>query len=106
MPPGFADRRQPYGMEVNMRSQLPERPSLEHLKNQAKKLLSEFKAGEPEAQQRFQNFRLMNPALSQAQLVIAREYGFLSWARLKKYVDEVNCSRDEAAKKLVKVTLL
>jgi hypothetical protein len=52
-------------------SALPDRPNLRHLKDQAKDLL---KAG---------NAR----SLSDAQLKIAREYGFPSWPKLKAHVD-------------------
>jgi ankyrin repeat protein len=57
---------------------LPDRPNLRHLKNQAKDLL---KAG---------NTR----TLSDAQLQIARQYGFPSWPKLKAHVD----SLEEAGK--------
>jgi ankyrin repeat protein len=51
---------------------LPDRPDLRHLKDQAKALL---KAGHAES-------------LTQAQLNVARMYGFPSWRRLKAHVDE------------------
>src|SRR5947209_15588558 len=50
---------------------LPERPSLRHLKDQAKDLM---KAGRAES-------------LSDAQLQVARTYGFTSWPKLKSHVD-------------------
>ena len=59
-------------------SLLPVRPNLRHLKDQAKDLL---KAG---------NTR----TLSDAQLQIARQYGFPSWPKLKAHVD----SLEEAGK--------
>ena len=49
---------------------LPERPNLQHLKNQAKDLV---KAGEADS-------------LSSAQFEIARRYGFASWPKLKAHV--------------------
>ena len=52
---------------------LPDRPNLRHLKDQAKDLL---KAG---------NTR----TLSDAQLQIARQYGFPSWPKLKAHVDSL-----------------
>jgi ankyrin repeat protein len=57
---------------------LPERPNLRHLKDQAKAFL---KAGSA-------------ASLSEAQLKTARTYGFSSWARLKKYVDEKNLDQE------------
>jgi ankyrin repeat protein/uncharacterized glyoxalase superfamily protein PhnB len=81
--------------------QLPSRPSLDHLKHQAKDLLQAFQAGSPEAIQRIktshpefanateEEIRAAKFALSDAQLVIAREYGFESWPKLKTHVDAV-----------------
>src|SRR5580658_4412418 len=80
---------------------LPSRPSLDHLKHQAKDLLQAFQAGSPEAIQRIktshpefanateEEIRAAKFALSDAQLVIAREYGFESWPKLKTHVDAV-----------------
>lgn len=68
---------------------LPPRPSLEHLKKQAKRLHKAAQAGEADA------LALVGPyfgdpsliSLHHAQLVIARDYGFSSWARLKHHVE-------------------
>lgn len=68
---------------------LPERPDLEHLKNQAKALLRAFKDGDPEAVGRFKSLALragVAPRLADAQRLVAREYGFPSWAKLKAHV--------------------
>jgi Glyoxalase superfamily protein len=54
---------------------LPFRPSLEHLKKQAKVLLRELQATRPDAQ------------LADAQHQLAREYGFASWPALHAHVD-------------------
>ena len=54
---------------------LPERPSLEYLKKVAKERLRALRASEPDAQ------------LAQAQLQVAREYGFPSWRTLKAEID-------------------
>jgi hypothetical protein len=69
---------------------LPARPSLEQLRKQAKELLRDFRAGDRAAAERFREHapRLSDPeqspsvALADAQFVLAREYGFESWARL------------------------
>ncbi len=78
--------------------QLPRNPSLEHLKSQAKQLLKAHKDGSPDTLQRIRSFfpklsdatdvEIQNTAfgLQDAQLVIAREYGFASWTRLKEAV--------------------
>ncbi len=54
---------------------LPARANLEHLKNEAKARLDALRAAEPGAQ------------LSDAQFLLAREYGFASWRELKAEVD-------------------
>lgn len=79
---------------------LPERPSIEHLRHQAKDLLEDRNAA---ALQAFQRIREFHPrfsgmadreiqtaafTLSDAYLTIAREYGFASWARLNAYVNQ------------------
>jgi hypothetical protein len=57
---------------------LPARANLEHLKNEAK--------------QRLKTMRSHNSAarLSEAQLLVARGYGFPSWRKMKSYVDALN----------------
>ena len=54
---------------------LPERPSLEHLKNQARRRLRAMRSGSAA------------PRLAEAQLQVARDYGFASWRALKAFVD-------------------
>lgn len=75
---------------------LPASPDLGHLKKQAKHLLRDALAGDAEALGRFAQTlpaaRNIDPAsyslkLHDAQSVIAREYGFLSWVELKHYVE-------------------
>lgn len=77
---------------------LPARPNLDHLKRQAKDLLNDQRAGEPSALQRIREFhprfhgladgaiRASAYSLSDAQLTIAREYGFASWVRLTNHL--------------------
>jgi ankyrin repeat protein len=84
-----------------MPKSLPPRPNLEQLRNQAKDLLKSHKAGVSEAVDRF---RLSHPrwsgaseaeiraarfSLSDAQLVIGREYGFAGWPKLREHVESV-----------------
>lgn len=78
--------------------QLPPNPSLEHLKSQAKQLLKAHKEGSVDALQRIRSFfpklsdatdaEIQDAAfgLQDAQLTIAREYGFANWTRLKQEV--------------------
>jgi hypothetical protein len=58
-----------------MSRQLPARPSLEHLRKQAKDLLDVWQQGNPTAR------------LADAQHALAVEYGFASWPRLKAHVE-------------------
>jgi ankyrin repeat protein len=70
-----------------------EHPDLEQLKRQAKELLQGFAAGEAEAaaevNAHYRSADASKFALHEAQLVIARSYGFESWPKLKAYVDGV-----------------
>jgi ankyrin repeat protein len=79
---------------------LPSNPNLDHLKYQAKDLLKAHAARDPGVAQRIREFHpRFNRArdaeifsarltLSDAQLAIAREYGFPSWPRLKKHIEK------------------
>lgn len=78
---------------------LPERPSLEHLRKQAKDLLALYRRQDASAFERLRRSlpsarREGDSALSARQLrlhdmlsCIAREYGFTSWAELKNHVE-------------------
>src|SRR5689334_8738143 len=78
---------------------LTEKPSLEQLKKQARDLLKQMRMSAVEALQRVRTShpRLVDKrsieaaklSLSDAQLVIAREYGFESWPKLKRHVESV-----------------
>ena len=74
---------------------LPARPDLDQLRHQAKDLLHAAQRGDAGAITRIHavSDQLM---LSVAQLAIAREYGFASWARLKLEVErrDILNSRD------------
>src|SRR5207245_532991 len=81
-----------------MTKSLPSRPNLEQLKNQAKDLLKSLKSDDPDAIQRVRENHPrwsataepeMDAAalsLGDAQVVIAREYGFASWPTLMQRV--------------------
>src|SRR5207249_4707211 len=60
--------------------QLPPRPNLDQLKRQAKELLQAGKAS----------------ALHDAQTMLAREYGFASWNKLRDHVEAVTLEFDAA----------
>jgi hypothetical protein len=74
---------------------LPAAPSLEQLRKQAKDLLRAHRAADDDAYARVaaHHPRPAGPLkLSGAQLVIARELGFPSWARLRSYVERVHAN--------------
>jgi uncharacterized protein YbbK (DUF523 family) len=60
-----------------MKQRLPARPDLEQLKKAAKTRLAERRVDQPDAR------------LYQAQLDVARDYGYPSWRALKSYVDSL-----------------
>jgi hypothetical protein len=80
---------------------LPPRPDFDQLRHQAKDLLKAHRSRDPEAIGRIQAshprfagapaeaVRAARLTLSGAQLVIAREYGFASWPKLKAHVESV-----------------
>src|SRR5687768_10297176 len=65
--------------------QLPARPNLEHLRNEAKQRLTALRQLDSSAQ------------LADAQRELAREYGFASWGQLKAAVDRAERERVVAA---------
>ncbi len=70
---------------------LPARPSLEHLRGQAKSLLADFKRGDRTATKAFTdhlpNARDKAFKLADAQSVVARQHGFASWKALTRHVE-------------------
>src|SRR5437867_123253 len=64
---------------------LPSRPSLEKLKKDAKQLLRDFRAGDATALQRVKGFHPRPSEFSNlrdAQLTLARQYGYPDWQQL------------------------
>jgi ankyrin repeat protein len=61
---------------------LPARANLEHLKNEAKQRLKTMRSQSPELPSKIR--------LSEAQLLVARSYGFPSWRKLKSHVDALH----------------
>ncbi len=71
---------------------LPENPSLDHLRRQARTLLRQFRAADADALAllREHHPRPHDPLrLADAQLVVARSYGFSSWAALRRHLDAI-----------------
>lgn len=80
---------------------LPASPNLEQQKKQARELLGALRRDDSEARRRLAeshpNASRVDPAraaLHDAQLIIAREYGFASWAKLKQHIEVVTHSID------------
>jgi len=85
---------------------LTSNPNLDHLRYQAKDLLKAHAARDPGAAQRIREFHprfdkstdaeIFNARLklSDAQLAIAREHGFPSWARLKRRIEKPTVADD------------
>ncbi|MEO7719048.1 MAG: ankyrin repeat domain-containing protein [Capsulimonas sp.] len=82
-----------------MTKPLANAPNIAQIKKQAKDLRLAYQANDPDALQRIRehhpHFTTLSPSdlpptkftLIDAQLTIAREYGFASWPKLKKHVD-------------------
>lgn len=83
---------------VTVSRSLPDRPHLDVPRRQARELLERWRAGDPDALDRIRSRHpkfaradgsaivAITPRLSDAQLVIAREYGFAHWTELKQRV--------------------
>jgi ankyrin repeat protein len=96
-----------------MSQALPERPSLEQLKKQAKSLLHDAQAKDPAALARFRaspafssksiaELASMSLALHDAQSVIAREHSFKSWNEMREHVEERSLSYAAAVDEFVR----
>jgi hypothetical protein len=64
-------------------SNLPDRPSLDHLRKQAKALLKTRRLQNPDA------------SLTEAQHAVAGQYGFASWPKLKVHVERLASQPEE-----------
>ena len=75
---------------------LPNNPSLENLRKQAKSMRKNVLANDASARARVLEFHphaeeaISRLSLSDAQLVIARSHGFASWSRLKQHLEVVD----------------
>ena len=68
-------------MSISPRRHLPERPSLEQLRKQAKEHLDTLRAADPSVN------------LAAAQHALARDYGFESWPKLAHHVESMRAER-------------
>jgi hypothetical protein len=83
-------------------SHLPKKPDLDHERKRAKELLKALRGGDRKAIARLRShhprfadltpdaLRAAHVKLSDAQLVMAREYGFPSWPSLKAHIEVVS----------------
>ncbi|PYR92368.1 MAG: hypothetical protein DMF84_12660 [Acidobacteria bacterium] len=77
---------------------LPNDPSLEHLRKEAKRLRSAVRAGDAAAIAQAREFHprqakaITHFSLTDAQLAIARRYGFASWPKLKAHLTAIEPS--------------
>jgi uncharacterized protein (TIGR03067 family) len=90
-----------------MKKSLPARPNLEHLRTQAKQLLSELRAGDAGAARALTEYlpaaRRMTPEevrsagfrLADAQSAIARKSGFAAWPSLARHVEQLRAFEGE-----------
>jgi ankyrin repeat protein len=105
----WADSRRSHERKVVMDAkELPARPSLEQFKKQAKDLAKAFKSADPAAIRRAKKFHphpekilgsglKVRFTLADAQLILAREYGFESWPKFAKYLEALTRERAVAA---------
>ena len=77
-------------MSSEFRRTLPPRPDFDQQRKLAKELLRAFRAGDPEAMARVRaalpDKRVIG--LTDAQYVLAREYGFASWRELRDHIEQ------------------
>jgi Family of unknown function (DUF5990)/Domain of unknown function (DUF5655) len=78
-------------------SQLPDRPDLAQLRRQARELYRAAAGGDTEAVRRLRQVS-EKTTLSAAQLVLAREYGYPGWARLKDEAERLRASAEDAGR--------
>ena len=87
---------------------LPARPNLEQLKKQARELLGQIRGRDPQAVAIFERHHPRPAieggrfALHDAQLVLARQYGLASWARLKDEVERLASDFSQRAARFVR----
>jgi hypothetical protein len=92
---------------------LPDRVNLDHLKKQAKDLIRLYRNRDPEAIARFRHalpaaadrsndeIASLKLRLHDAQSCVARDYGFASWADLRRYVEAQSASRGDRAARVL-----
>jgi ankyrin repeat protein len=82
-------------MSSPFRRALPSHPDLDQQRTQAKELVRAWRADHPEAVARVRAVLPDKPriTLSDAQFVLAREYGFTNWSALRDHIEAIECTR-------------
>jgi hypothetical protein len=79
---------------------LPRNPNPKLIDAEARRLLEDFRQGNPRALTRYSVLDARpdrsNLRLADAQRVIAREYGFASWLKLKQHVEALTGNSDSS----------
>jgi ankyrin repeat protein len=90
-------------MSSAFRRTLPSRPDLDQQKKLAKELLRDFRAGDRDAvaRMRAELPDRAEPTLTDAQFVLAREYGFRSWRELRVQIERLRAERRPPAERFV-----
>jgi ankyrin repeat protein len=83
---------------------LPGRPDLGHLRRQARDLLRAAQSGVTSAAERISAVSARQN-LAAAQLAVARDYGFASWARLKTAVEARNRDLEQLAEEFCEASI-
>jgi HEAT repeats len=87
-------------MPIAPSKKLPSKPNLEYLKSQARELLRLSLEQDFTTLERINAFTSSQDLkLADAQFVIAREYGFPNWARLKTYVEALQPTPNASSRK-------
>jgi len=80
---------------------IPPRPNLEFDRKQARALMKALQSGDAAARERFEKHHprgyFETVKLADAQMVVAREYGFASWPQWKTFVETRNLARQKQA---------
>jgi ankyrin repeat protein len=82
-------------MSSPFRRALPAQPDLDQQRKQAKELVRDWRAGHPDAVARMRAALPDKPflTLADAQFVLAREYGFATWAALTAHIEAIELAR-------------
>ncbi len=79
-----------------MRTDLPTQPNLDDIEKEVKNLFHALRRGDAAARSRYCSIDslpyLSDPRIEDAQYIIAREYGYSSWQKLKEQLHTTSSS--------------